>query len=190
MSTPPPLKKMHYADGEVHLDEGVVGEILLRLPAASLLRCRAVCTAWRRLADSPEFLAAHARHRPVEILLYKRFEVGPDGVRRQALYGRGDEVHLDALAVVPGSGSHRRRRLARYPVVDKNPEYLSRPYCSLVASCDGLLLLGRGAGSGLRPYDPYLVCNPATRQWTQLPRLTAAAGEQPLGIVPAHLEVR
>ncbi|XP_024319148.1 uncharacterized protein LOC112272479 [Brachypodium distachyon] len=40
-------------------------EILLRLPAAALLRCRAVCRSWRRLtSDNPGFLLAHHRRQP------------------------------------------------------------------------------------------------------------------------------
>ncbi|WVZ85893.1 hypothetical protein U9M48_032751 [Paspalum notatum var. saurae] len=48
------------------LDEDVVTEILLRLPSAAVLGCRAVCRAWRRITSSPGFVAAHARRRPLE----------------------------------------------------------------------------------------------------------------------------
>ncbi|KQK14757.2 hypothetical protein BRADI_1g18424v3 [Brachypodium distachyon] len=164
----PPLKKMRAADGEGevvhHLDEGVVGEILLRLPAASVLRCRAACTAWRRLADSPAFLAAHARRRPIEIPQYIRTEIWPDGVRRRPLCGSGEDFDLDAVSVFSGAGD--RRKLARFPVAEEDP------YCCPLASCDGLLLVGQGSGYQMQPY---LVCNPATRQWTELPRIAARA---------------
>jgi hypothetical protein len=36
---------------DVHLDEGPVTEILLRLPARSVLRFRAVCKDWLRNPD-------------------------------------------------------------------------------------------------------------------------------------------
>ncbi|KQK14758.2 uncharacterized protein LOC112270072 isoform X2 [Brachypodium distachyon] len=180
---------MHGADG-VHFDDGIVGEILLRLPAGSVLRCRAVCTAWRRVADSPELLAAHARRRPLEILQYARTEIWPDdGVRREAASGSGEDFDVHAVAVFSGA----RRLLARYPVAEKNPMHMSMPYSPLLASCDGLLLLGHGRGYEQRPYASYLVCNPATRQWTELPHLTAgfaAAGEQPGQDAPATLDLR
>ncbi|CAN6304902.1 unnamed protein product [Urochloa humidicola] len=43
------------------LNDNVVDEILLRLPSADVLHCRAVCKAWRRITSSPVFLAAYSR---------------------------------------------------------------------------------------------------------------------------------
>ncbi|XP_044329375.1 uncharacterized protein [Triticum aestivum] len=39
-------------------------EIFVRLPAKDVLRCRAVCRSWRRLASVPDFLLAHHRRQP------------------------------------------------------------------------------------------------------------------------------
>uniref|UniRef100_A0A453ADK4 F-box domain-containing protein n=1 Tax=Aegilops tauschii subsp. strangulata TaxID=200361 RepID=A0A453ADK4_AEGTS len=52
--------------GEPRLpEELVLWEILTRLPARSLLRCRAVCTSWRRsLTSDTGLLLAHHRHQP------------------------------------------------------------------------------------------------------------------------------
>ncbi|XBH86839.1 hypothetical protein VPH35_074421 [Triticum aestivum] len=65
----------------VSLDDDVVTEILLRLPSASLLHCRAVCKAWHRITTDPSFLAAHAdRYRldeaPDQLHCPKHCEVG------------------------------------------------------------------------------------------------------------------
>ncbi|XBI89348.1 hypothetical protein VPH35_027171 [Triticum aestivum] len=119
---------------EVHLDEGLLAEILLRLPAKSVLRFRSVCK---------------------EVLLYTRTKVlRADG--RQA----GFDVELDAVAV------SARRPVARFPA-SLDGGY--NQYCSLLASCDGLLLLRQNR-------QQYLICNPATRQWSDLPRLSPDSG--------------
>uniref|UniRef100_A0A0Q3RA29 F-box domain-containing protein n=1 Tax=Setaria italica TaxID=4555 RepID=A0A0Q3RA29_SETIT len=55
------------------LSEDNITDILLRLPAKSVLRCGAVCRAWRGITTDPGFLAAHARSRPGDIL-YTRDE--------------------------------------------------------------------------------------------------------------------
>ncbi|RLN00012.1 F-box protein [Panicum miliaceum] len=40
--------------GGIHaLCEDALAEILVRLPSESVLRCRAVCRSWRRVAASP-----------------------------------------------------------------------------------------------------------------------------------------
>ncbi|KAI5008721.1 hypothetical protein ZWY2020_009769 [Hordeum vulgare] len=150
---------------EVHLDEGLVAEILARLPAKFVLRSRGVCKEWLRIIDSPAFLAAHARHRPLELLLYTRTKL-PGGL--QAAF----DIELDAVTV------SARRPVARYPsslVGGRNQ------YCSLLASCDGLLLL-RNNSSWQKNRQRYLICNPATRRWSDLPRLSRdAEAEQQYG---------
>ncbi|KAM0847090.1 hypothetical protein ACQ4PT_055244 [Festuca glaucescens] len=45
-------------------DEIVVWEILVRLPPKPLLRCRAVCPAWRRATSTRDFLLAHHARQP------------------------------------------------------------------------------------------------------------------------------
>lgn len=142
----------------VELPDDVVAEILFRIAASSVLRCRAVCRRWRRLADDPSFLAARARRRPLEVLAYTTF---PEP---------GGALHV-ALDTVPVPAGGMGRRLARYPKFLPDAEGTAGPappgpqYCLLLASCDGLLLLRQDPGL-------YLVCNPATRRWTDLPRLT------------------
>jgi F-box interacting protein len=45
-------------------EEIVVWEILVRLPPKSLLRCHAVCSAWRRATSARDFLLAHHARQP------------------------------------------------------------------------------------------------------------------------------
>nr|CAB3480375.1 unnamed protein product [Digitaria exilis] len=96
-----------------HLSDDMVSEILVRLPAADAVRSRAVCRAWRRIAGSPAFLAAHARRQPLELIL------GDDG----------GWLHTATLAALGDTWRWKRRHL---PPLQG---------CQLVGACGGLLLL-------------------------------------------------
>ncbi|CAL5096499.1 unnamed protein product [Urochloa decumbens] len=54
------------------LCEDALLEILARLPSKSVLRCRAVCKRWRRIATGRSFLAAHAARQPRQMLVITR----------------------------------------------------------------------------------------------------------------------
>ncbi|KAG2657694.1 hypothetical protein PVAP13_1KG196100 [Panicum virgatum] len=69
---------------------------------------------------------------------------------------RNVDVALDAL-------DFRRRPAERRPVL-RFSDYDRRGSSAVHASCDGLLLLSL-------PNGTFYICNPATRQWTRLPRL-------------------
>ncbi|KAI5002455.1 hypothetical protein ZWY2020_027105 [Hordeum vulgare] len=56
-------------------DEIVIWEILVRLPPKSLLRCRAVCSIWRRLTSSRDFLLAHHNHQPTLPIAFYRDDI-------------------------------------------------------------------------------------------------------------------
>ncbi|CAL5031392.1 unnamed protein product [Urochloa decumbens] len=168
--TPPPMQAQPAAaPPPAGLSEDIHAEILARVPAKSVLRFRSVCRAWRRLTTDPYFLAAHAGLRPAEVVLYRYL----DSARRENHpLGYAVDVALDAL---PVSGDRaRRRRLVRYPKYyvtgSREPWRYSMPqHCLLLASCGGVLLFAtKGA-------DSYLLCNPITRQWAALPKITDAA---------------
>ncbi|KAF8719345.1 hypothetical protein HU200_024048 [Digitaria exilis] len=113
------------------LCDGVLADILARLPSASVLRCRVVCKSWRRVTTHRSFLAAHAARRPREMILRPQF--------------------------YPKAVSTRQRLLSFHPCCDG---FVFERY-----SLDGLLV--RMQHSGL-----FAICNPTTRQWTNLPALT------------------
>ncbi|TVU03354.1 hypothetical protein EJB05_51116, partial [Eragrostis curvula] len=114
-----------------HLPEDLVAEILTLLPSKSVLRFRAVSRAWRRITTDPAFLAAHARRRPLKIV-----------------------IHSTTTVTCPCDQPHS------YDCKDA-------VLCLVIASCDGVLLVKVvGGGNGI-----YLMCNPMTRQWNELPRL-------------------
>ncbi|XP_047054583.1 F-box protein At5g49610-like [Lolium rigidum] len=132
-------------------DEIVVWEILVRLPPKPLLRCRAVCPAWRRATSTRDFLLAHhARQLSLPLLC------GYDFLSACSI----------SLDVIPFD--HR----AGLAAVDqlKSIARLGKSYFGVRASCDGLLIL-----CGLYRNLDYSICNPATRQHARLPQLDGFA---------------
>ncbi|CAN6341018.1 unnamed protein product [Urochloa humidicola] len=123
----------------LQLNDDVVTEILLRLPSTSVLRSRAVCRAWRAIATRPGFLTAHARRRPLELIIL----AGPE----------------DALHTVPLASLDEASRRCLHPGYPG-------PW-SLAASCDGLLLLVARGPACIE--ERLLVCNPVTRQCAAVP---------------------
>ncbi|CAD6257758.1 unnamed protein product [Miscanthus lutarioriparius] len=125
----------------------VVWEILIRVPAKTLLRCRAVCRSWRRrLTSDAKFLLAHHRRQPSLPLLTK-------GDRTT------EERRIDALDHRTGE----RRPVAR----TTGWTAANAGDLNVLASCDGLLILL--ANGGLQ------ICNPATRQRAPLTLLHGAS---------------
>ncbi|KAM3354269.1 hypothetical protein ACQJBY_025122 [Aegilops geniculata] len=124
-------------------EEIVVWEILVRLPPESLLRCRAVCRAWRSATSARDFLAAHHDRQPNLPIVFQQYRGG------QSL------LALDNR----GAAAAQLQPVAR---LDDDS--------SLEASCDGLLLTDYGSlGRGVPSFS---VCNPATRQFARLPMLS------------------
>ncbi|XP_051228475.1 F-box protein At5g49610-like [Lolium perenne] len=117
-------------------DEIVIWEILVRLPPKSLLRCRAVCRAWRRTTSTRAFLLAHHGRQPSLPVV-----CGFDGYN-QSILAFDHRAAADAWL---------------RPVARLDGE---RFFC-LQASCDGLLVFSATTAA----WRPCLaVCNPATRQ--------------------------
>ncbi|TVT98600.1 hypothetical protein EJB05_56097, partial [Eragrostis curvula] len=143
-------------DTGVHLPDDTIAEILGRLSDTSVLRSGAVCKAWRRVTTDPHFLAARSRRNPASILLYTLRH--PDA-------GRSLDLVLEALPVSCDEAG--RRRLVQYP-----RSSAAKPSgCNFLASCDGVLLLSKKEGFYYYSPKRYLLCNPVTRQWAELPRL-------------------
>ncbi|CAL4901563.1 unnamed protein product [Urochloa decumbens] len=129
------------------LCEDALLEILARLPSKSVLRCRAVCKSWRRIATGRSFLAAHAARQPRQMLVITR-----SGTVRAV------PLSPDPTPTVDG----RRGYLCDPIKRDKRGRYTSGGG-SLLASLDGLLVLQQSPGN-------FVVCNPITRQWSRLPQ--------------------
>jgi hypothetical protein len=112
----------------------ILQEVMVRLPARSVLRCRAVCRSWRRLASDPVFLLDHHRRQPeLPLIISSRTADGADDpiLRLEAFQPRG----------------------AEFRPVHPFPELFWDGFSSPVyASCDGMIIICRK------------ICNPATRQ--------------------------
>ncbi|XP_047056206.1 F-box protein At5g49610-like [Lolium rigidum] len=133
-------------------DEISIWEILVRLPPKALLRCRAVCRAWRHATSTRDFLLAHHGHQPALPLLYEH-DSSPSV----------DIIPLDHRAgVATADKLHSVARLCFGQ---------TEAYMHLHASCDGLLILCTEADSCFSAPLHFSVCSPATRQYAPLPLL-------------------
>ncbi|CAL4909778.1 unnamed protein product [Urochloa decumbens] len=124
------------------LCEDALAAILVRLPSKSVLRCRAVCRSWRRITTDRSFLAAHAARRPLELITLSW------------------AVNAASLSV-DGPTTPPRSRLLYRKQMDRDGAPTADLF-NLLCSLDGLLLLQQRAGL-------FVICNPITRQWTNLP---------------------
>lgn len=161
-------KKQSYA-AELPLD--ALTEILLRLPAESLVRCKRVCKSWHRLIDSEQFvkwhLDRHSRSRP---MILPRMDLGyfadpVTGKRPMILLPRISFFSFDFEN--PEPKAHCTELCLEDCLMDALPIHIW-PNLYVIRSCDGLLLIRvhdwcRGASQHL------LVCNPTTKSYTLLP---------------------
>ncbi|XP_047056227.1 uncharacterized protein LOC124662430 [Lolium rigidum] len=124
-------------------DELAIWEILIRLPPKSLLRCRAVCRAWRRATSIRAFLLAHHDRQASLPIVWGKLVSGSE---------HGGARYKDFLAF-----NQRATDAQLQPVARLDQSY------SLRAICDGLLILSNYKS------DTYYricfsICNPVTRQ--------------------------
>uniref|UniRef100_A0A0D9Z7D0 F-box associated beta-propeller type 3 domain-containing protein n=1 Tax=Oryza glumipatula TaxID=40148 RepID=A0A0D9Z7D0_9ORYZ len=159
MEPPPPCERP-----PVSLSDDMVAEILLLVHADSVGRLAAVSKQWRRVSADPTFLTARERRAPpLQLLRVSRRPSDSNG--RQY-----DDAELSVVVPAPlisggAEEEEARRPLARY-VASFPGGY---PHCTLLASCDGLLLFADHRRR-LR-----VICNPTTRRWSSLPPHPSAA---------------
>ncbi|KAK1677358.1 hypothetical protein QYE76_038206 [Lolium multiflorum] len=105
------------------LPEDILQDILLRLPAKSVLRCRAVCRSWRRLASDPAFLLDHHRRQP-ELALIRSYRA------------------FDASDALPSLETLHIRSAQFRPLFFGFPKQFGTHFPAR-ASCDGLFVFGQ-----------------------------------------------
>jgi hypothetical protein len=137
------------------LSEGNHPEILVHLLVKDVVRYGTVCKAWRRITTDWGFHAENARRQPAEALLYQY--VYRQVPVREWPYSSSwvQDLVLDAILVSGDMASWRS--LIRYP----------KPYNGgflLLAVADGVLLFKEDDGV-------YILSNPTTRMWADLPLL-------------------
>ncbi|EOY03570.1 S locus F-box protein with the low allelic sequence polymorphism 1-S2, putative [Theobroma cacao] len=122
-------------------------EVCLRLPVESLTRFRCVCKSWYALFKNPKFISMHLSYNSSnnEFVLIKRC----------LLTCLGKKVNMFSLV------SSKDFSFANVAV--DLPLYKKEPYLQLLGHCDGIICL-----SNYR--DDIVLCNPATKESTVLPK--------------------
>ncbi|XP_071683797.1 F-box protein At5g49610-like [Lolium perenne] len=127
-------------------EEIVVWEILVRLPAKSLLRCRAVCCAWRRATSTRDFLLSHHGRQPTLPIVWGETVSG-------FKYDDASACYDELLALDHRAADAKLQSVARF----------DESCCYYMASCDGLLILYK-----LGLTETFFICNPVTREHAPL----------------------
>lgn len=121
----------------------IVEEILVRLPAKDVLRCRAVRTSWRGATSAHKFMLDHHLRQPSLPILHL-----PDASREEGRH-----------VVFRGDGARASWRQKLCPIL----RYNKYNYGSLhvEAVCDGILIVCHRS--------KFYICNPAIRKCAPLP---------------------
>ncbi|XP_047050842.1 uncharacterized protein LOC124656081 isoform X1 [Lolium rigidum] len=122
----------------------VISDILVRLPAEDILRCRVVRKSWHHATSTHDFLLAHHRRQP-SLPVIEHIKHGGQ------LFDRHLFVYFDAS---PGAAS---RKLSQKTILWYPDPCLYKDNLVIHGSCDGLLVVSVTEGY----FD---VCNPITRQ--------------------------
>uniref|UniRef100_A0A0E0BCH8 Uncharacterized protein n=1 Tax=Oryza glumipatula TaxID=40148 RepID=A0A0E0BCH8_9ORYZ len=157
-STPPrpPCKRPRHADHPVLPDDLVVGHILARVPAAAVVRLRAVCRAWRAALTSDHFVRDGHRRRP-------------PGDRLLRAGGSATAAFYTCKLASEGSGSSAARELVTVGNLRAEDDLV----VLTTKPCNGLTLLFQASSS------EYYVCNLSTGEHVSLPPYAAAAKPDP-----------
>lgn len=142
------------------ITETALYQLLLRMPAAEVARCRAVCRQWRDLTSTNDFRRDHHRHhyrQPVPLFFYR--------LDHQAVpldpFEDPDLVRVNLRAV--DLRTRASTPVIRFAHVDPALPIADPRVFRIEGSCDGILLLSYH----VRLY----ACNPCTRHWARLPPL-------------------
>ncbi|CAM0949248.1 unnamed protein product [Alopecurus aequalis] len=148
---------MQNASGKTVLDDlpesVITREILLRLPAEDILRCRVVQKSWRHATSTQDFLLAH-HHRQTSLPVI-------DLIKREGkMFDRHLFVYTDA------SHGATSRKLSQQTILWYPNPCAYKSNLVIHGACDGLLVVSFCDREGY--FD---VCNPVTRQRAPLPLL-------------------
>uniref|UniRef100_A0A0E0D117 F-box domain-containing protein n=1 Tax=Oryza meridionalis TaxID=40149 RepID=A0A0E0D117_9ORYZ len=149
------------------LPDDLLYEILLRLPARSILRCRAVCKAWRSRTSRPYFLRAHAaRSRKIAAAVVDTTAISHGQfhttVSIKPLCDRDGEGDGDS----PGAADPPRAASSSSSSSSATMWFDSWPL--VLGSWDGVVcMVPRPSASFVRPgIDRYVLVNPLTKACT------------------------
>ncbi|XP_050383993.1 F-box/kelch-repeat protein At3g23880-like [Argentina anserina] len=142
--------------------DGLIVEILARLPAKSLLRFRCVCKAWRALISESYFIKRHL------ICINMNFSTRFSLLTKDQVFRSAE--HKAVLKCFSHDG-HLRTRMLDFPVLDSR---FKIPNIQIVGSCNGLICLLLHISDMLdidaiqQPFT-FMLWNPCTRESQVLP---------------------
>ncbi|XBI95817.1 hypothetical protein VPH35_032202 [Triticum aestivum] len=124
--------------GSTAIDDDVLYEILLRLPAKPLCRFRAVCRSWMSLLSAPSFIAAHKARQAAPLLV----------VRDREHDGSTVSVHI--LDILSGKSVRQIRvETSLWPFINSTTVLMRVPHDLPLVRLPGI-----DDGLGLRVLDP------------------------------------
>ncbi|KMS96456.1 hypothetical protein BVRB_9g225100 [Beta vulgaris subsp. vulgaris] len=143
------------------LHNDLLEEILLRLPAKSLLRCRCVCWSWNSLIISPKFILAHVYQnneaKKYHVLL-RSFGNANKKVRYKLCH---DNENLDEIMTID------------FPFVSQHNDFFR-----MLGSVNGLVCLSDDI---VEATDTLILWNPVIRRYLTLPKRELDAESTYLG---------
>jgi F-box interacting protein len=144
------------------LPDNLVEEILLRLPAPSIGRCRAVCKAWLSRTSQPDFLRTHAAARS-----YTATVTATATVETRTTTPRGRSCTTVRIRQLGRKCSGAVA--ASLAVWFVSASELVRSMTAVIGFWDGILCAAHilfGPGRGV---ERYVLCNPLTEAYTIVP---------------------
>ncbi|CAN6330732.1 unnamed protein product [Urochloa humidicola] len=146
------------------LPDDLIVEILSRLPAGPLCRCKCVSRSWRALISDPAHRARLAQTLS-GFFVFSR----PHSAAAPSSWSF---VATRQSPPLQGEGE------GGAPLVDTALSFLppSHGEIEMLDSCNGLLLLRCCSSDQRHPF--YVVCNPATGEWVALPQPSHAPGQK------------
>ncbi|KAF0892769.1 hypothetical protein E2562_017732 [Oryza meyeriana var. granulata] len=147
----PPAKRRRKS-AAVYIPDDISEQVLLRLPVKSILRFRTVCKSWRAMIAEPRFVRLQlqmSESRRPSMLILLLGNMDPHG-------------WMDRIRFIGYLGYGKVAQLVHERVCSSGVAVWTRPL-----QCDGLIL----AATAWSPSDIY-VCNPATREFFELPAVT------------------
>ncbi|KAL1816571.1 hypothetical protein ACET3Z_019145 [Daucus carota] len=157
------------------LPEGLISQILLRLPVKSLLQCKSVCKPWLSLISTPHFIKSqllHAITASINTPTLLCIEKPPPTVEELAFELQIVEMEKDLVTWTSRDHARqqqRRRQLVDQALLDAEAQDLSSspvrferlvfprfffPYYGVNDCCNGIILLSNSFGNHVYFWNP------------------------------------
>ncbi|KAH7542972.1 hypothetical protein FEM48_Zijuj02G0132300 [Ziziphus jujuba var. spinosa] len=154
------------------MSEGLVIEILVRLPVDSLLRFKCVCKSWYSLIGSPFFIAKHLQlcnstNKPDPDLMFYADDQRPGNNGVENIFIVSHET-MEVSEIEEESSPHSIAESSGDESQDEDDDQAARSTVLMVGSCNGLICLYFKADGA--------IWNPATNETKFIPRFSGRGG--------------